>query len=283
MVAVQKQRRISALIVGGLLFRVLNSMYWALVGGLGWGFGTAVGESIPVADAATFGGAVGLAVTLFSLLAVRWGEERTEYTPMHLAWMGGAAAGSATLALLVRLRPEVYAVLGGGLGFFLALPTPVMKQYFAPVTVLRAGIITLAGSALFSAIGFLAGGVLGWTAASAVSLVTVVLLAECLRRERVVELDEKGQPIRTVARGEMVRRTFRQSCSLSDPLAWGWNGLFGGLAASAWAFWVAAQPDLYAVRVSFLVFGGMAIIAVIGVRFGILKPAKRSQPADGQP
>jgi hypothetical protein len=277
----QKHQRVWVFLAGAIVFRVLDSLYWALVGGLGWGFGAAIGRSVAFPAAVTLVGAAGLAFTMLSVLTIRWGQTRSELTPMYLASLGGAAAGSASLSLLSPLSPQVSVVLGGGVGFFVGLITSVMKQYFAPVTALHACTITLAGTALFAGIGFLVGGVVGWTAAGGISLSLVACLAECWRRDPAVEIDAGEQPIRVIPRREMCRHVVRQSWSLTDPLAWGWNGLLGGLLASNWASWVAAHPDVGAVRVPFLACGGLAAVSIIGVRLGILKPTKQSQPTDG--
>jgi hypothetical protein len=261
---------------------VLDSLYWALVGGLGWGFGAAIGRSVAFPGAVTLVGAAGLAFTLLSVLTIRWGQTRSELTPMYLASLGGAAAGSASLSLLSPLSPTVNVALGGVGGFVVGLVTSVMKQYFAPVTALHACAITLAGTALFAGVGSLVGGVLGWAAAGGISLFSVACLAECWRRDPAVEIDAGEQPIRVIPRREMRWHAVRQSWSLADPLAWGWNGLFGSLLASTWAFWVAAHPDTGATRASFLTCGGLAAVLVISVRLGMLKPIKQSEPTDGR-
>src|SRR5262245_11418501 len=82
-----------AFIVGVLVGRILNSLHWALVGGLGWGFGTAVSSVVPVPGAATFAGAGGLALVMLGVLTINRGNNRSEHTPIQLAGFGGAAVG----------------------------------------------------------------------------------------------------------------------------------------------------------------------------------------------
>src|SRR5262245_24190630 len=128
-----KRPRAWAFLVGVLVFRLLNSLYWALVGGLGWGFGTAVGTMVPLPGAVTMGGAVGLALVMLGILTINRDNHRTEYTPLQLAAFGGAAVGSASLSLLSPFSLELNLALGGAVGFFVGLVTSVLKQYFAPV------------------------------------------------------------------------------------------------------------------------------------------------------
>src|SRR5262249_32081879 len=75
-------------VVGFLVFRIFNSAYWALVGGLGWGFGAALGALVPWPDAGLVGGALGLAVVLLAVLTIDPGSKRTEQTPIQLAGFG---------------------------------------------------------------------------------------------------------------------------------------------------------------------------------------------------
>lgn len=265
---------------GALVFRILNSLHWALVGGLGWGFGTAVGSMVPWPGAATPGGAVGLALVMLGVLTIGLGK-RPEHTPITLAAFGGAAVGSASLSLLGPLSRELNLTLGGGVGFFVGTCSSVVRQSFAPVSVVSACTIAITGAALFAGVGSLVGGTIGWAAAGGVSLFWVAVLSEWLRREPAVEVDANEQPVRVIPRREMCRQTARQSWSLSDPLAWGWNGLFGGLLASLWAFWAADHPDVGAVRQPFLVCGGLAAVVIVVTRLGILKLPGQSQPTSG--
>jgi hypothetical protein len=267
-------------LAGLLVFRILNSLYWALAGGLGWGFGTALGSMVPLPGAATLGGAVGLALVLLGVLTIRWGE-RSEHTPLTLAAFGGAALGSASLARLSPLGLELNVALGGCVGFLVGAFSSGMKQYFAPVSVVPAWAIAITGAALFAGVGSLVGGTVGWAGAGSVSLFWVAVLSECLRREPAVEIDANEQPIRVIPRREMCRQTVRQSWSPSYILAWGWHGLLGGLLASLWASWAADHADMGALRKPFLVCGGLAAAVIIGTRLGLLKPPGRSQPTSG--
>jgi len=269
-----------AFLVGLLVFRLLNSLYWALVGGLGWGFGTAVGSMVPLPGAATIGGAVGLALVMLGDLTLDLGK-RSGYTPIQLAAFGGAAAGSASLSLLNPLSPDVNLVLGAGVGFFVGLLSSVMKQHFAPVSVVPAGTIAFTGTALFAGVGSSLGGAPGWAAASAISLFWMAIVAECLRREPAVLIDANEKPARVIPRREMCWQAARQGWSLSFPLVWGWNGLCGGLLASLWAVWAADHPNVDAMRKPFLACGGLATVVIIVTRLGILKPRRQSQPTSG--
>jgi hypothetical protein len=264
------------LVLGAILGRLLNSLHWALVGGLGWGFGTAVGGMIPFPDAGLIGGVAGLALVLLSVLTTSWHNKRSEFIPIGLAGFGGAAVGSASLLVLNPPLPREVIGLGGGAGLFVGLCTSVMKQYFAPVSVLHAVTSALAGTALLAGIGLLIGGPIGWAAAGAVSLFSLAMFTECLRREPAVLVDEKEQPIRVIPRREMCGHVARESWSFSAPLAWGWNGLFGGLFASLWFSWAADRPGASAVRLPFLVCGSLAALGIIAAHLGILKPARPS-------
>jgi len=275
-----KRPRVWVFLAGVLVFRLLNSLHWALAGGLGWGFGVAAASLVPLPGSATLGGAVGLALVLLGVLTVGWGE-RSEQTPITLAAFGGAAVGSTSLALLSPLGPELNLALGGGLGLVLGLCSSVMKQHFAPVRAAPACALAITGAALFAGVGSLVGGTIGWTAAGGLSLFWVAVLAECWRRTPAVEIDANEQPLREIARRERCRQTVRQSWSPSYPLAWGWHGLFGGLLASPWAFWAANHPDLTAVRKPFLVCGGLAGVVIVVTRLGIVKPPRQSQPTSG--
>src|SRR5262245_14181453 len=101
-----KRPRVWVFLAGVLVFRLLNSLHWALAGGLGWGFGVAAASLVPLPGSATLGGAVGLALVMLGVLTVGWGE-RSEQTPITLAAFGGAAVGSASLALLSPLGLEL--------------------------------------------------------------------------------------------------------------------------------------------------------------------------------
>src|SRR6516162_2077840 len=74
-----KRPRVWVFLAGLLVFRILNSLHWALAGGLGWGFGTAVGSMVPLPGAVTLGGVVGLALVMLGVLTIGWGE-RSEHT-----------------------------------------------------------------------------------------------------------------------------------------------------------------------------------------------------------
>ncbi len=70
----------SSLLTVILLFRVLNSLHWAFVGGLGWGVGAVFGK-IQSTQAATYGGAIGFAVMMSFLLSLSDGRRKT-----HIVW-----------------------------------------------------------------------------------------------------------------------------------------------------------------------------------------------------
>jgi hypothetical protein len=262
-------------LVGAIIFRILNALYWALVGGLGWGFGASIGNSVPFQGADVLGGTVGLACVMIGVLTINLGDKRSEFTPLYFATLGGAASGSASLLLLRPFGLEVNVLLGGGVGLFVGLCTSVMKQYFAPVPLLHACMVAVSGAALVASVGSLVGDALGWAAAGGISLCAVAVLTECLRRDPAVEIDATEQPIRLIPHREMCWHTLRQSWSLLDPLAWGWNGALGGLLASHWASWVADHPDAGAVRTPFLVCGSFAAVLTVIVRLGFLEPAKQ--------
>jgi hypothetical protein len=109
----------------------------------------------------------------------------------------------------------------------------------------------------------------------------MAILAECLRREPALEIDANEQPVRVIPRHERCRQIARQSWSLSDPLAWGWHGLFGGLLASLWAFWATDRPGGGATYKPFLICGGLAAVVIILTRLGILNPAGQAPPTNG--
>ena len=121
--------RVLTPLVGLLVVRLLNSLHWALVGGLGWGFGRALGRMVAVPGAATVGGAAGLFLVIFGVLTVGVGK-RSEYTPIQLAALGGAAVGSASLLLFNPLSPTLNLLLGAGVGLFAGLSSSAMKQCF---------------------------------------------------------------------------------------------------------------------------------------------------------
>ena len=272
--------RVWASILGVLLCRILNSAHWALVGGLGWGFGAAVAAMAPWPGAETFGGAAGLALAMFGVLTVNSNSERSAYAPIQLAAFGGAAVGSASLALLAPFRLDVNPLLGGAVGFFVSLLTCVMNQHLAPVSLIPAGTIAIATATLFAGIGSLIGGPIGWAAAGGISLFAAVMLAECWRREPAVEIDANEQPVRTISRREMCWHTARQSWSLTFSLAWGWHGVLAGLAAYFWAVWAADHNDDRAIHTPFLTCGGLAALVIILTRLGLLKPRQPSPPSD---
>jgi hypothetical protein len=275
-----------SLILGVLFCRILNSAHWALVGGLGWGFGTAVAAMTPWPGAETLAGAAGLGLAMLGVLTVnttgvlRVNIDRSEYAPIQLAAFGGAAVGSASLALLAPFKPDVNLLLGGGVGFFVSLLTCVMKQHLAPVKLIPASTIAIATATLFVGVGSLVGGPIGWAAAGGISLFVAAMLAECWRREPAVEIDANEQPVRTISRREMCWHTARQSWSLMFTLAWGWHGVLAGLAAYFWAVWAADHNDDRAIHQPFLTCGGLAAFVIILTRLGLLKPRQPSPPSD---
>jgi len=263
-------------VVGLIVFRLLNSVHWALVGGLGWGLGSAVGGMFEIAGAATLGGAVGLALVIFSVLTVGVGT-RSELIPAALASFGGAAAGSVSASFLSPPGTVVELAVGGLAGLFVGMCSSVMKQQFAPVGIGPASGIAITGAALFAVIGLLLGGWVGWAVAGGISLFWLAVLAEWLRRQPAVLVDGDGQPIREIPRRETCWRVVRQSWSLTDPLAWGWHGVIGGLVAYLWASWAAGHPDTSLVRYAFLVCGGLAAAVILAIRLGLQLP-EHSQP-----
>ncbi|HJZ92220.1 MAG TPA: hypothetical protein VKE40_15195 [Gemmataceae bacterium] len=276
-VAAESRPRTGAFVVGWVVFRILNSLHWTLAGGLGWGFGTAVGSMVPLPGAATVGGAIGLALAMFAVLTIGLGKQ-SEHTPITLALFGGIAAGSASLALLSPFAPAADLVLGGVLGLLIGLCSSVMRQYFARVRLVPAFAISLVGAGVFAEVGLLIGGPLGWAAAGGISLFGVAILAECFRSDPAVEVDADEKPVRVIPRREMIRQITRQSWSLTDPLAWGWHGLIAGLLANLWASWAAEHPDMSLVHRPFLVCGGLAAAVIFATRLGLLKPPAQSQP-----
>ena len=275
-----KRPRVWVFLAGLLVFRILNSLHWALAGGLGWGFGTAVGSMVALPGAVTLGGVVGLALVMLGVLTIGWGD-RSEHTPITLAAFGGAAIGSASLSRLGPLSLELNLALGGCAGFFVGLCSSIMKQYFAPVSVVAAGMVAITAAALFAGVGSLFGGTAEWAAAGGISLFSVAVLSDCLRRKPVVEVDANERPVREIPRRQMCWQAALQSWSPTYPLAWGWHGLFAGLLASVWTFWAADQPDPGETRRAFLVCGGLAAVVIIVTRLGVLNPPRRSQPTNG--
>lgn len=270
--------RLWSYLLGVVVFQILNALYWAFVGGLGWGFGSAVGSHAGWPGAGLLGGAAGLALVLFAVLTINPTRPVSEYTPIQLAIPGAAAAACASLALASALGRDWIILLGGVAGFVLGVLTIVLKQYFAPVRVLPACVLAVTGSAVFAGIGILLEGPLGWAAAGALALFGTAMLAECFRQEPAVEIDASGQPVREVPKREMLRHTARQSWHPTGPVAWGWHGWFAGLAASLWAAWAADQPNQDAVRQTFLVCGGLAAFMVLFSRLGLVKPP--TKPVD---
>jgi hypothetical protein len=279
----EKPRYLSpgAYIIGVIVFRLLNSLHWALVGGLGWGLGTAVGSMLQFPGAATLGGAAGLALVIFSVLTVGLGE-RTELIPAAVAGFGGVAAGSVSLSLLIPPGTAVHLAVGGLAGFFVGMCSSVMKQQFAPVGIGPASVIAITGAVLFAGIGLLLGGWIGWAAAGGISLFWIAVLAECMRRQPAVLVDGDGQPIREIPRRETCWRVVRQSWSPTDPLAWGWHGVIGGILASFWVSWATEHPDTSLVRNAFLICGGAAAVVIVAIRLGLKLP-EQSQPTSNAP
>jgi hypothetical protein len=276
-----KPPRLWAYLIGVVVFQILNALYWAFVGGLGWGFGSAVGSHLPWAGAELLGGAAGLAFVLFGILTINPARnQRSEYTPIQLALLGAVAAACASLALLFSLGRDLNILLGAIAGFLVGILTAIMKQYFAPVGILPACAIAVAGAALFAGVGFLVEGPLGSAAAGAIALFGTAMLAECFRREPAVEIDASEQPVRVIPRREMLRYTALQSWHPTGPVAWGWHGWFAGLVASLWAQWAMDHRNLDAVRQPFLVCGGVAAFVIVVTRLGIVKPPEKAKAND---
>jgi hypothetical protein len=253
---------------------MLNSLYWALAAGLGWGFGSVLGAMAQLPG--VVGGTIGLALAMLAILTATPGKQ-SHLTLINLAAFGGAAAGSATLTLVGVLGREWSAILGGGAGFLIGTITSIMHQYFAPVRVTPACAIAVAGAGLFTGAGLLVGGVVGWCLAGAISLFAVALVAEYWRCEPAVEIDAAEQPVRVIPRGEMCRYIVRQSWSFTDPLAWGWNGAAAGLLASLWALWAADRASAEVADLPLLVCGSLAAAAILAGRLGILKKQRSVQ------
>jgi hypothetical protein len=274
-----KPPRLWAYLLGVVIFQFLNSLYWAIVGGLGWGFGSAAGSYVNWPGAEMLGGAIGLALVFLTVLTINPANQRTEYTPIQLVLFGGGAAGYASVALLFSLGRDLNILLGTCVGFLCVL-TAILKQYFAPVSLLPACAIAVTGSALVSGVGLLLGGPFGWAAAGAIGLLGIAMLAEFFRREPVVEIDAHEQPVRVIPRREMLRYTALQSWSLTGPVAWGWHGWFAGLFASLWAEWAMDQRKLDLIRQPFLVCGGLAAFVIVATQLGIAKPPATTNDED---
>jgi hypothetical protein len=272
-----KRPRLWAYLLGIVIFQFLNSLYWAFVGGLGWGFGSAVGSYLAWPAAEFLGGAGGLALVLFAVLTIDPARRRTEYTPIQLALFGGVATACASFALLFSLGRDLNILLGSVAGFLVGVLTAIIKQYIAPVAILPACMIAATGATLFTGVGFLLGGPLGWAAAGAIALFATAMLAECCRREPAVEVDAGGHSLRVIPRREMLRYTALQSWSLTGPVAWGWHGWFAGLFAGLWALWAADHPNRDAVRQPFLWCGGLAAFVILVTRLRIMKPQENAQ------
>jgi hypothetical protein len=261
--------RVWLFIIGALIFRVFNSLHWALIGGIGWGFGAAVGSMVAWPEAITVGGALGLMLVMIGVLTMEFGK-RSEYTPIQLATIGGLAAGGASVAILNPLGRDFNYILGGGLGLILGIFSSIMKQFFAPVNFITACVIAGVGTAIFAGIGSLLGGPLGWGAAGGLALTSVALLAELFRREPAVLLDADDKPIRIIPRSESCWRALRQSCSLLDPLAMGWNGFLAGCLGSLWASWITDQPNPWMAQRLFLACGSLTALIVVLTRLELL-------------
>src|SRR5262249_54889637 len=128
------QPRAGAYVVGFLVFRIFNAVYWALVGGFGWGFGAALGALLPWPDAGLVGGVIGLAVVLLAVLTIDPGSKRTEQTPIQLAGFGGAAVGSASLLILAPFSRELSMALGAVAGLRVGGPRSGLEREFCART-----------------------------------------------------------------------------------------------------------------------------------------------------
>jgi hypothetical protein len=271
-----KPVRLWAYLFGVLVCRILNALYWAFAGGLGWGFGSAIGSFFPWPAATALGGAIGLALALLGILTVSLEKKQFEYPPITLGMFGGIAVGIASLLILHPFGRESNLVLGAGAGFLVGIFTVIIKKYFSPLNFVPACLIAITGSALFTEIGFWIGGHLGWAAAGAISLFAMAMIGICWPRQPAVEVDANGQIVRFVPRGEMFVHTIKQSWSFAYPVAWGWDGLFAGLIASLWAAWAADDLNRDEVRQPFLWCGGLAAFVIIATRLGIEVDEKRN-------
>lgn|SRR5262249_28349305 len=266
-------------ITGLIVFLLLNSVHWSLVGGLGWGLGTAVGGMFEFPGAAILGGAVGLALAMLSVLTLGLGD-RAEHIPVVLAGLGGAAVGSVSLSFLYPPVTAVHLAVGAVVGFFVGLCSSVMKQHFTTVGLGPAIVIAITGAALFAGIEFMFGGWMGSAVGGSLSLFSVAVSAECLSHQRAVLIDENQQPIREIPRRESCWRVVRQSWSPTDPLAWGWHGFIGGLVAYFWASWAMDHPETGLVRKAFLICGGLAAAVIVAIRLGMKLPEQTQPTSD---
>lgn len=254
-----------------VLFRVLNALYWTLTCGLGWGLGAALGSLMPWPEAVPIGRAAGLALALLAMLTMGLGQ-KGEYTPFQLSGFGGAALGSATLLLLDPFPRDWNFGIGAVLGFVVGLFTAVMRQWFAPVGFLPACVAAVLGSAIFTTTGMALENTLGtaaWGAAGGLSLCLVAVFAESFRRRANTSGLDESEANHSPTRDELLRNTLTRCWSLTDPVAWGWNGLIGGLIAAHWASWAAAHPNAPFVRTPILVCGGLAAVVLLAARLGV--------------
>src|SRR5262245_36839908 len=125
-------------LIGIIVFRTLNAIYWAITGGLGWGFGSVVGSFLPWPDAIALGGAAGLAL---ALLAVLTDSQPFQYLPITLGLFGGLAVGCSSLLILNPFGQQVNLALGAAAGFVVAAVTAIINRNFCLLNIVPACLI----------------------------------------------------------------------------------------------------------------------------------------------
>ena len=233
-------------LMGLFLFKFLNSVRWTLIGGLGYGAGVSVVKIFDLPLPANVAGAVGLMIVLQFLLTSGHGKVSDSG---FIAVMGVVMVSSAVFAY-TSLSPSGankathLAVAGAACAGFFATPLTCIVRLTLPSLSARAAFaISLTAAALFTGIGYLGGGLIGWAIAGGVSLCAVYVLSECLRTQPRHEVDGDGQYIREIPRGEMARSTLRKmwNWKTSSIDYWGWDGCLAGLFGALWAEWATAR------------------------------------------
>ncbi len=216
----------SSLLLVILLFRILNSLHWAFVGGLGWGVGAVLGK-IQSVQASTYGGAIGFVVMMSFLLLLSDGHRKTHIVWVMMSGAGGAAFGAIGGA--AYWGADFGALVGGLLGLMLGGLASIMRQDHFNVNPLVAVLTAILGAVWLIAIPLLVPGIVGWMIAGGISLFSMRLFAELFRREAIVEVDDNGEPLREVPTSECCLHVIRESWWPTSLLAWGWHGAFAGL------------------------------------------------------